>query len=166
MSTRLLRRPHALLLASLAAAGIIGLLAAWAERADSAPAEQGPLYGVLLGKNEISTDGRTRAGDRDGRASASAITDDGRLCFGLTVKNVDKPVAAHIHRGTRGRNGPVVVTLVAPQSGDPGASSGCVAVADHIANALKKNPHKYYWNLHSEAFPGGAVRGQVFARTR
>ena len=126
----------------------------------------GPLYGVLTGRKEIGPDGRSGAGDPEGRGSASAIIDEGQLCFGLTAKNIGEPTAAHIHRGNRSTNGPIVITLNAPAEGDPGASSGCVDVDSALARAILRNPHKYYWNIHTEEFPGGAVRGQVFERTR
>jgi len=126
----------------------------------------GPLYGVLNGQNEIGADGKKKAGDPDGKGSASAIYDEGKLCFGLTVKNIGTPTAAHIHKATRGQNGPVVVPLTAPSAGDPGASSGCVDVTETLARAILKNPHKYYWNVHTSDFPGGAIRGQVFVRTK
>jgi hypothetical protein len=163
--------------AGVVAAGLVGLAgASGLSSAEETPGHSsakrptypGPLYGVLRGANEIGEDGRRGAGDDDGRASASATIDEEtrELCFGLTAKNLDEPVAAHIHRGTRGRNGPIVVTLTAPSAGDPGASSGCVEVTDRLARSLTRNPHRYYWNIHTEAFPDGAVRGQVFTRTR
>ncbi len=71
----------------------------------------GPLYGVLNGQNEIGPNGKKRAGDPDGKGSASAIYDEGRLCYGLTVKNIGNPTGAHIHRGKRNKNGPIVVRL-------------------------------------------------------
>ncbi len=124
------------------------------------------LFGVLLGKNEVSKAGKKGAGDRDGRGSATGIVDGGKLCFGLTVKNVTQPMAAHIHRGAKGKNGPIVVALKAPSDGDPGAASGCVDVSSSNARAILKNPSRFYWNIHTHDFPDGAVRGQVFARSK
>ncbi len=126
----------------------------------------GPLYGVLNGQNEVAPDGRKRAGDPDGRGSASAIYDDGKLCFGLTVKDIGKPTGAHIHRGRRGQNGPIVVHLRPPRAGDPGASSRCVNVEESLARSIIENPGRFYWNVHTSEYPAGAVRGQVFEKTR
>jgi CHRD domain len=70
-------------------------------------------------------------------------------------------VAAHIHRVV---NGPIVVPLNQPSSGDPGASSGCVTVDPKLARAILRHPHRYYANVHTAAFPSGAVRGQLFGR--
>jgi hypothetical protein len=125
-----------------------------------------PLHADLFGKNEIGQDGKKRAGDLNGRGSFSAIVEEGKLCFGMTVANVKDPVAAHIHRGGRNVNGPVVLPLVAPDDGDPGASSGCMSVASPLAAAILRRPRRYYVNVHTEDFAGGAVRGQLYRARR
>jgi CHRD domain len=128
--------------------------------------ENRALFAVLTGRKEVGPDNRRGAGDPDGRGTFTAIVDDGQLCFGITVKNVDQPVAAHIHKARPNRAGPVVVPLTQPSSGDPGASSGCVPVDPTVAQAILRHPHKYYANVHTAAFPGGAARGQLFGRRR
>jgi hypothetical protein len=126
-----------------------------------AKVESRALFAVLTGRNEVDASGRRGAGDPDGRGSFTAIVDGDQLCFGITVTNLDQPGAAHIHKARRNQNGDIVVPLTQPASGDPGASSGCVTVALTLAQAILKNPHKYYANVHTAAFPGGAVRGQL-----
>ena len=126
--------------------------------------ESRALFAVLSGRNEIGPDGRRGAGDPDGRGSFTAIVDGNELCFGITVTNLDTPAAAHIHVGRRFQNGPIVVPLTAPASGDPGASSGCVTVDPALARKIFKHPRQYYANVHTAAFPGGAVRGQLHRR--
>ncbi|MBA3328570.1 MAG: CHRD domain-containing protein [Solirubrobacterales bacterium] len=133
-------------------------------RGDDRERSERVLLGVLNGRNEIGPDGRKGAGDPDGQGTASAVIDGDQLCFGLTVKNLGAPAAAHIHRGRKDVNGPVVITLTAPQAGDPGASSGCVAVAGDLARDLLRHPNRFYWNVHTAEFPGGAIRDQVFAK--
>ena len=94
-------------------------------QATAAPAATAPKYGalfaVLLGGNEVGSDGQANAGDPDGEGSVAFQTGAGtspkRLCFGLTVKAIGKPVAVYIHRAFPGSNGPVVVTLTAPRWG-------------------------------------------------
>jgi hypothetical protein len=129
------------------------------------------LFAVLTGRKEIDPiTGKRGAGDPDGRGTFSAIIDGTQLCFGVTVKNLDTPVAAHIHKARANKNGDIVVPLippaVPPASGDPGAFSGCTTIAADLATAILKNPHKYYANVHTATFPGGAARGQLFGRTR
>jgi CHRD domain len=123
--------------------------------------ESRALFAVLTGRNEVDANGRRGAGDPDGRGSFTAIVDGDKLCFGVTVTNLDAPVAAHIHAGRRNQNNPPLVPLTQPATGDPGAASGCVTVDTTVAQAILKNPHKYYFNVHTAAFPGGAVRGQL-----
>ena len=102
------------------------------------------LFAVLRGRNEIDAiTGKHGAGDPDGRGTFTALIDGDQLCFGITVKNLDTPVAAHIHKARRNKNGSIVVPLTAPTAGDPGASSGCVEITADLAAAILKNPHKY-----------------------
>jgi CHRD domain-containing protein len=129
--------------------------------AKAAKLERRALFAVLTGRNEVDANGRRGAGDPDGRGSFTAIVDGNQLCFGVTVTNLDQPIAAHIHPGRRNQSGPPLVPLTAPSSGDPGAASGCVAVDPAVAQAILKNPHKYYFNVHTTAFPNGAARGQL-----
>jgi hypothetical protein len=125
------------------------------------------LFAVLRGRNEIDpVTGRRGAGDPDGRGTFTALIDGDQLCFGITVKNLDTPVAAHIHKARANKNGDIVIPLTPPAAGDPGAASGCTTVAAELATAILKNPHKYYANVHTATFPGGAVRGQLFGKTR
>jgi hypothetical protein len=127
--------------------------------------EKRALFAVLTGRKEVDANGNRRVGDPDGRGSFTAIVDGTQLCFGITVKNLDQPIAAHIHKGRPNQAGPIVVPLTQPATGDPGASSGCVTVDPTLAAAILKNPHKYYANVHTAAFPGGAVRGQLFSKS-
>jgi CHRD domain len=124
------------------------------------------LFAVLSGDKEVGANGQTGAGDANGRGSFSATLDGRMLCYGIQVKNIGDPMAAHIHRGGRRTSGDVVVPLEHPESGDPGASGACVRVSRRIARALRTNPGGYYVNVHNVAFGNGAVRGQLFARSR
>ena len=124
----------------------------------------GALFAQLSGRNEISpTTGKRGAGDLDGRGSFTAITTDDQLCFGITVAGLTPPQAAHIHKGKKKVNGPIVVPLTPhPAQGDPGASSGCVSADPTLLAAIRKHPKNYYANVHTSDFAGGAVRGQLF----
>ena len=116
---------------------------------------------VLNGAKEIGNDGQRNAGDNNGRGSFSAIIDGNKLCYGLNVANIGKPIAAHIHKAPRGENGDVIVTLKHPKAGDPGASSQCLAIPNGVVRDLRENPSGFYVNVHNEAFPSGAIRGQI-----
>ena len=124
------------------------------------------LFAYMNGKKEVDASGKKKAGDLDGVGTFSATVDNGKLCFGITVRGLDAPVAAHIHRGGPNVQGPVVVPLTQPADGDPGASSGCVDVADPLAAEILKRPSRFYANVHTGPVPNGAIRGQLKAQKR
>jgi hypothetical protein len=115
----------------------------------------------MNGKREVDANGRKNAGDLNGLGGFTAVIDNGRLCFGITVRGLDTPVAAHIHRGGPNVMGPIVLPLTQPSTGDPGASSGCVDIQESLANQLLRRPTRFYVNVHTGPFPNGAVRGQL-----
>ena len=152
------------LLTAAALGAVCALLAATALGAFSS--RKGPFFAVLTGKNEVSASGHKGAGDKNGRGGATAVIDGHQFCWGITVKNLDQPIAAHVHKGRKGKNGPIVIPLTAPSTGNPGASSGCTTISSDLARAIKRHPGRYYFNVHTTAFPGGAIRGQIFSRTK
>ncbi|HEX2238897.1 MAG TPA: CHRD domain-containing protein, partial [Gammaproteobacteria bacterium] len=122
-------------------------------------------FAVLAGGNEVSPNGQAAAGDPDGHGSATVILHPTTrtLCYALLVHGIDAPVAAHIHNAPAGRNGPIVVPLTPPAQGNPGNASGCIADLDPARlSAIEQNPGAFYVNVHTAAFPEGAVRGQLF----
>jgi CHRD domain len=123
-----------------------------------------PLFAALNGQNEIGEDGRRGAGDRNGGGSFSAVIKGDELCYGLAVRDIRDPVAAHIHRGRRNQNGPIVVPLTHPENGNPGAASDCAQLSSSLIRAIRRNPGRYYVNVHTGDFQDGAIRGQLFSR--
>ncbi|MEA2444672.1 MAG: hypothetical protein QOJ12_1964 [Thermoleophilales bacterium] len=119
------------------------------------------LAAAMNGKKEVDASGKKNAGDLNGLGGFTAIVDNGKLCFGITVRGLDAPVAAHIHRGGPKVMGPVVLPLTQPTAGDPGASSACVDVQGPLASELLKTPSRFYVNVHTATFPNGAIRGQL-----
>ncbi len=141
-------------IASLIAAGL-ALTALLAVPAFSGLSDS-PLFASPRGQNEIPD------ADPDGRGGFTAIIDGNQFCYGLTVTNIDQPTGAHIHRGNAGENGPIVIPLTPPDGGDPGTSSDCVTPNDPaILGEILRRPAQFYVNVHTLAFPGGAVRDQL-----
>jgi hypothetical protein len=146
--------------------GVIAATAVAVSLAPSAGAQGGDraFFAALSGAKEVDATGERGAGDRNGRGSFSATLDGRQLCYGIQVKNIDDPAAAHIHRGGPRVAGPVVQELVHPTSGDPGSSAACVRLTRSLARQVAANPGRFYVNVHNAAFPNGAVRGQLFVR--
>jgi hypothetical protein len=150
------RRVIATLAAATVAAGaLLGSVIAQGQSGKSSKV----LFAVMTGKKEVPA-----KGDSNGRGSFTAIVAGGQLCFGLTVRDISDPNAAHIHKGGSNKAGPVLITLEHPSS-SPGASGACVDVKSNDAAAILKNPSKYYVNVHTGDFPGGAIRGQLFSKS-
>lgn len=101
----------------------------------------------------------TPKGDPNGSGTAKFTlnTSTGKICFTLKWSGIGKPAAAHIHKGKKGVAGPVVVPLF---GGTP-KHTGCVKASKSLVRSIVKGPAAYYVNLHTQAFPGGAIRGQL-----
>jgi hypothetical protein len=147
----------------IVAVALMGLFVASQAMAQGQSPSRPPFFAVLLGGHEVSDDGQANVGEPNGVGSATILIDGTTLCFGLTVNNLDQPTAAHIHRGVAGVNGPIVVPLTPPAEGDPGASSACIPEGDpELLREIRANPGRFYVNVHTEQFPAGAIRGQLF----
>lgn len=133
-----------------------------------APGPQGGSLAVtgltanLNGRREISATGKARAGDRDGRGLATVLLRGRRqICVSILVANIGVPVGAHIHRGRAGKNGGIVVPLGTPIQGGLAGATTCAQISAGLHADLRKRPQRYYVNVHTATFPGGAIRGQL-----
>jgi hypothetical protein len=105
------------------------------------------------------------------------------LQFKVIVCSGKKITQAHLHFGRANVNGPIVAFLfnVAPLAGPGGVNvngtlakgtltnSDIVCNTDEVVNITSLYDQlrrgNIYVNVHSEQFPGGVVRGQVFPPT-
>jgi hypothetical protein len=151
--------------------------------APAASAQPSSFRAVLSGADEVP------ARDTLARGVATLLVgaDGTELRFRLVVANIQNVVAAHIHCGAVGVNGPVGVTLfvaAAPGGGrtDGVLAQGTVTAADvgnecgwtdvaSVVTAIESG--NTYVNVHTNDgiapintgpgdFPGGEIRGQVF----
>lgn len=128
------------------------------------------LQADLGGRSEVASDTSNNriVGDPNGRGEAYVFGIDGdpnTLCYVLTVDKIDPATAAHIHKGAEGTNGPVVVNLAAPGNGN---AADCLTegeegkfVGDQTVAEILSDPGSFYVNVHNDAYPGGAIRGQL-----
>ena len=152
------------LIALLAAAALVAAAAVPALGASSN--ERRTLLAALSGAEEVDNPGQPDVGgDPDGVGAAFVTHRRGRtLCFRIVARNVGDAVAAHIHRGRRGTNGPIVVGLFddARGNGDFTRRARCLRAASRrLVRQIVRRPGGFYVNLHTAEFPNGAVRGQL-----
>jgi hypothetical protein len=137
-------------------------LALAAVLAPAAPAAGSKLYAFMDGKFE------TRGGDTDGHARIGLSFDraKGRVCYDLRRFKLETPQAMHIHRGRKGKDGPIVVTLISkPTGAGRGKVTGCVSgVSRTTIDKILASPAAYYANIHTAGFPSGSARGQLTKR--
>lgn len=103
---------------------------------------------------------------------------DGSVLAGAAIFDINprlpegtRIAAMHIHDQVAGQNGPVTIDarFAAFPNLVPEAGSGNIfrivttAAANSVAalNSLVQNPERHYFNLHSQANPGGVVRAQL-----
>lgn len=94
-------------------------------------------------------------GDPDGSGTATlwfrASTNE--VSWSIQVADIDPAVAAHIHFAPVGVPGAVRVSFLGQLSGGP--------VFDADVAAILADPTAWYVNVHTQAFPAGAIRGQL-----
>jgi hypothetical protein len=99
---------------------------------------------------------------QDPEHSGFALLTLKRTAIGYSIESpgLERVVATHIHRGTSGTNGPMVWEINPGYQGDrirgeaTGFPPGVIAL-------IAADPSEFYVKLHSLAYPGGAIRGQL-----
>jgi CHRD domain-containing protein len=84
------------------------------------------------------------------------VDEDGTLTGGVATKDVQGTMA-HIHRGAKGTNGPVIVPLT--KDGDTYSAPAGRKLTPQQIEDLKAG--RLYVNVHTNRNKGGEVRGQL-----
>ena len=104
------------------------------------------------------------------RDAGGAVTGAGTASFAIQLSGFPPgtpAILAHIHPGATGQVGPPLVnTNLAPATalvlGDGTVNVTLTAPVGQVdAAAITANPAGYYFNVHTQLNPGGAVRGQL-----
>ena len=121
----------------------------------TASAAMSPIVSAKLsGKQEAPKKGEENG---SGLAVVNLNAAKGTVCWQFkNVKGVAKPSAAHIHKGAKGKAGPVFVPL-----GGVYKAKGCTTAPKKAITAIETSPGKYYVNIHNAEYPDGAIRGQL-----
>jgi len=134
---------------TLATLGVLTLAAPAAAQFGGPPAPPNtgvPLFAHLAG------------GEGAGNVTVVVDPPKGTACYILNVAGLANVTMAHIHKGAAGETGAVVVPFEKPEGG---TSGGCAQVTAEVSAALLADPGGYYVNVHTQAFPSGAIRGQL-----
>ncbi|HUP48043.1 MAG TPA: CHRD domain-containing protein [Thermoanaerobaculia bacterium] len=96
-------------------------------------------------------------GDPDGVGVALITIDGTTVHYSIVTQNIGPAIGAHIHRGAAGVPGPVVIGFDLSM-----LTNGSVeGVPQSLIDEIVANPAGFYLNVHTSAFPGGAVRAQL-----
>ena len=108
-------------------------------------------------------------GDPNGKGNFKAVLTADSMCYRISARKIETPVAAHIHVGGVDVAGPVVITLMVPtRSGVvecikavPDGEDSSVTMSKTELDGLRSAPGGFYVNVHTPSFPAGAIRGQL-----
>lgn len=106
----------------------------------------------LTGQEEVPAVTTTATG-----TGTIKVADDKSVSGSIKTQGVEA-VAAHIHLGARGKNGPPVITLVKSADGTWSVPEGA-KVTDEQYASFKAG--ELYVNVHSAAHKAGEIRGQL-----
>jgi putative cell wall-binding protein len=123
------------------------------------PGSPESLRAVLNGGQEVPGPGHPTA---TGLADVLPTRSPSAVCYMYAVAGLDTQVTgAHIHRAPQGEAGPVVLPLAAQP--EPLAFDCAFDLDEGLVRDIFEEPARFYVNIHTEAFPDGAVRGQLFS---
>lgn len=106
---------------------------------------------TLSGQNEVPANSSTASG-----TSTLTYNKNTKMFSIVTTYNGLAPIMGHIHKAVKGTNGPVIFPFT-DVSMSPIKLEGTLTDAQY--DALMKD--SMYVNLHTTAFPGGEIRGQL-----
>lgn len=101
-----------------------------------------------------------------GASAAATLTVDsatGRICYRISTTGLTGVTDVHLHNGASGSIGPLVTMLDQASTALSTGQQSCntMNLAPATAQAIIADPSNYYVNVHTTAYPTGAVRGQL-----
>jgi hypothetical protein len=108
-------------------------------------------------------------GDSDGWGQAVIGLDGDTVHYYIWATDIAEPTASHIHTGSAGQDGGVVVDLeVSFSSAGSGSwvAFGSVSTSAGTITSILDDPMAFYVNVHNADHSDGAVRGQLLGEGR
>jgi hypothetical protein len=120
-----------------------------------------------IGDIQMSGDQEVPPAETTGRGTASPTLTGNLLRVTGTFEGLSAPLmevagsSAHVHDGPIGQSGPIVFNLVVTpgQDGRSGTFEGEQLLDQNQLRAFQAG--RYYVNVHTQAYPGGEIRGQL-----
>jgi len=122
-------------------------------KSDPAPAADPTttFKATMSGANEVPANASTATG------TATLVFNTNTKVFTVTVTHtIATPTGGHIHQGAVGANGSVIFPFATLTSPISYTSAALDATQEGVLNA-----NGYYVNIHTAAFGGGEIRGQL-----
>jgi len=143
-------------LSSVLLVGTVGLIGA-------SPASATRFWSALMSGDQVVPG----PGDPDAAGSVDVglgddpdVPDGGFICVSWNTPDVDPATAAEIGTGAPGSVGSTYLALTPPDDG--GTSSECIDGLDpSVVEAIIDNPGAFFIQVSNDAFPDGAIRGQI-----
>jgi hypothetical protein len=136
-------------------------------------AQEGQTFSASLsGKDEVPP----TESNSSGTAKFKVDENSSQVSYWVNVTGIKKINQAHIHNGTEGQNGDIVVTLTKNKSakgndGPPNIGFSGNITKDDLQGPLKDkeltdlvslmSDGNAYVNVHTDKYPDGAIRGQI-----
>jgi len=114
------------------------------------------LFAELRGSNETPPNNSTVVG-----AALITIDNNNVVTFEINAPGIQSPTASHIHPGVSGVAGSPLIAFTPAATFSNGRLKGTVQATATDAANIKANPAAFYVNVHTSAFPGGEIRGQL-----
>ncbi|HJR84006.1 MAG TPA: CHRD domain-containing protein [Nitrososphaeraceae archaeon] len=139
---------------------------------NSIQAQEGETFSASLSGNDEVPPIQSPA---TGLAKFQTNENGTQVSYWLNITGLNEITGAHVHNGSAGQNGEVVVTLSGPESSQ-NAESGVISLTGNITNDKLQGPLAgkelselvslmsdgiVYVNVHTGEFKDGAIRGQI-----
>ena len=136
-------------------------------------AQEGQTFSASLsGKDEVPP----TESNSSGTAKFKVDENSSQVSYWVNVTGIKKINQAHIHNGTEGQNGDIVVTLTKNKSAKGNDDPPNIGFSGNITKDDLQGPLKdkeltdlvslmsdgnAYVNVHTDKYPDGAIRGQI-----